>query len=340
MKGLYLPNTIRKKEEDAMSFKIPLPDTQISFYQRLDKLKKTTLQEALYKTVEKVDIGKLDKELRKYVKNSDLQLLARYGIRGEVMFVVPYLLRTNPQLIGYYRLLLGFPQKSFYTGNRGLGFGIFKSMESKGIITKAQEPLIEDLVKVLNKSSSLLLNSIEKSSISASLIRDLTLLTLGPQLRGGRNNDLGIAATKMVFEIIRQIVSPAIKESTNTKIVLSNAAGRETFIEFASDPDIIIREKLKSGKFKNWIAIEIKGGTDLSNAHNRLGEAEKSHQKARLAHYTECWTLIGFNIDLELASKESPTTDRFYHISHLADINNAEYEDFKESIIAIAGISD
>jgi hypothetical protein len=168
----------------------------------------------------------------------------------------------------------------------------------------------------------------------------LTLLTLGPQLRGGRNNDLGNAATRLVFEIIREIVESAIKDSTDTKIILSNAAGRKTLIEFASDPDIIIREKLKSGKFKNWIAIEIKGGTDLANAHNRLGEAEKSHQKAKLTNYTECWTLVGFDIDLEIASKESPTSDKFYHISSLVDKNNTEYEDFKENIIALAGISD
>ena len=27
--------------------------------------------------------------------------------------------------------------------------------------------------------------------------------------------------------------------------------------------------------------MEIKGGSDISNAHNRVGEAEKSHIKAR-----------------------------------------------------------
>lgn len=256
------------------------------------------------------------------------------------MFVVPYLLELNPSLIGYYRLLLGFSQKQFYTGDSGLGFGVFKSMETSGKISKTQEPLIEDLVIVLNKSASLLLNSIQKPSISANLFRDLSILTLGAQFRGGRNVDLGTAATKIVFEIIKEIVNPAIKESNNNKIVLNNAAGRETIIEFGSDPDVKIREKLKSGKMRNWIAIEIKGGTDVSNAHNRLGEAEKSHQKAKLDNYTECWTLIGFNIDLELAAKESPTTDKFYHIDYLADKNNAEYEDFKENIIALTGITD
>jgi hypothetical protein len=29
------------------------------------------------------------------------------------------------------------------------------------------------------------------------------------------------------------------------------------------------------------VAVEIKGGKDYSNIHNRIGEAEKSHQKAK-----------------------------------------------------------
>lgn len=323
-----------------MKFKTPIPDTQISFYERFEELKESMLQEALFETIKNADIGKIDEELRKNVSNNNLQLLAEHGIRGEVMFVVPYVLELNPRLLGYYRLLLGFPQKSFYAGQRGLGFGVFSSMESSGIISATQRSLLEECCKALNASASLLLNSFKKDSISKTLLRDLTLITLGPQLRGGRNNTLGIVATRMVFDIIREIVSPSIKVSTDTQIVLGNAAGRETYIEFASDPDIIIREKLKSGKFKNWIAIEIKGGTDVANAHNRLGEAEKSHQKAKLNSYTECWTLIGFNIDLIVASNESPATDKFYHISSLVEKDNLEYEDFKENIIALAGISD
>ena len=44
--------------------------------------------------------------------------------------------------------------------------------------------------------------------------------------------------------------------------------------------------------YNNRIAIEIKGGTDVSNLHNRLGEAEKSHQNARLLGFTQFWTII------------------------------------------------
>src|SRR5215831_11086308 len=62
-------------------------------------------------------------------------------------------------------------------------------------------------------------------------------------------------------------------------------------------------------------SIEIKGGGDLSNIHNRIGEAEKSHQKAKNEGYVECWTMVGVvDSNLDLARRESPTTDRFYHI--------------------------
>ncbi len=51
-------------------------------------------------------------------------------------------------------------------------------------------------------------------------------------------------------------------------------------IEFSSDPDVLITEKLQSG-VRYILSIEVKGGTDASNIHNRLGEAEKSHLKAK-----------------------------------------------------------
>lgn len=63
-------------------------------------------------------------------------------------------------------------------------------------------------------------------------------------------------------------------------------------IQFASDPDIVIRDVIAKNSYRNIIAIEVKGGTDVSNIHNRIGEAEKSHQKARLAGYVECWTIM------------------------------------------------
>ena len=66
-----------------------------------------------------------------------------------------------------------------------------------------------------------------------------------------------------------------------------DAAKRTVTIEIASDPDIIIREEIRPETYRNIIAIEVKGGRDFSNIHNRIGEAEKSHQKAKGKGYEQ-----------------------------------------------------
>ena len=89
-------------------------------------------------------------------------------------------------------------------------------------------------------------------------------------------------------------------------ITIKNAAGREVVIEFATDPDIVIYENIRPVPRK-LLSIEIKGGTDVSNLHNRLGEAEKSHLKAKAQGYKEFWTLLRFKgFDRERAQMESP----------------------------------
>jgi len=87
------------------------------------------------------------------------------------------------------------------------------------------------------------------------------------------------------------------------------------------------------------VAIEIKGGQDYSNVHNRIGEAEKSHQKAKLDGYAECWTIVGVAaLGMDIARRESPTTDRFYHLDRIADATSAEAVDFRECLLSRLGI--
>ncbi len=78
-------------------------------------------------------------------------------------------------------------------------------------------------------------------------------------------------------------------------------------IAVASDPDIEIMEVLNSGT-RGLVSLEIKGGQDISNIHNRIGEAEKSHQKAKQRGYFEFITLINVDIDYDILRAESPTT--------------------------------
>jgi XcyI restriction endonuclease len=144
-----------------------------------------------------------------------------------------------------------------------------------------------------------------------------------------------------VFDLIKSIVQRAIISSSESSIEMINAAGRAVKVEFASDPDICIREVLASGSYRNLVSVEIKGGKDWSNIHNRIGEAEKSHQKAKNRGYVECWTMVGVTaLDLEVARRESPTTDKFYHIDAITNPQSKEYLDFRENLRSRVGVSD
>ena len=185
----------------------------------------------------------------------------------------------------------------------------------------------------------MLLEGIGASRISVALLDDLSLLTLGPQLRGGANVKKGTAGIARVFEAIHGIVKGAATKATASRIEIRNAARRTVLIEFAADPDIILREEMAPGKYRELIAIEVKGGSDFANIHNRIGEAEKSHQKARGAGYVECWTVVNVDrINLGVARRESPTTNRFYRISQLTAAAGPEYKDFRNRLISLTGI--
>jgi hypothetical protein len=284
-----------------------------------------------------MDIARIDKELNKFVPKQSLKALARHGLRGELVFPVPCVFVQNPRLIGYYRLLLGFSQKSFYCTETGLSR--FKSMEEKGTLPKGAMDLFPELCVALIQAAVKLVDGIGAERLSRGFLDDLTLLTVGPQFRGGANNKIGTAGIVKVFEIIHNIVRGAAINSNPNQIEIRNAAGKKVLIEFAADPDIIIRVEMDKGTYRNIIAIEIKGGTDFSNIHNRIGEAEKSHQKARNAGYHECWTVVNVDrIDLVMARKESPSTNRFYCISKLMNKQDEEYHDFRNRIVSLTGI--
>ena len=316
---------------------IPVPELQIDFSFALGQIRSLYLQDALSRTVDDVDLSKLDKELATYVPQDSLKALAKHGLRGELVFPVPCLLKANPYLLGYYRLLLGFSQKEFYTTK--FGASGFKSMEVKGSLTDKNKKALPDLCKGLIGSAASLLDGIGVDRIGKEILDDLTLLTVGPQLRGGANVKKGIAGIVDVFRAIHDIVEHAETDSITSKIEIQNAAGRNVLIEFAPDPDIVIREEISKNKYRNIIAIEVKSGTDFSNIHNRVGEAEKSHQKARAAGYVECWTVVNVNrIDMDMARKESPSTNTFYRLSALKQADGDEYQDFKDRVISLTGI--
>jgi hypothetical protein len=307
---------------------------QIGFSERLRDDAEQRMLPALLDAVDTADIGALDADLQEFAGEERLRFVATRGLRGELVYATPYLLELAPQLLGYYRLLLGFSQKEFY--NKG-PFGCFKLMEHEARISSGANDLLADLCRSLCGSAWILVNNIP--GLSQKLLHELTLLTVGAEYRGSYNARLGQRMTRQVFQTVRQIVSHAIEEEADAAIVLQNAAGRLVRIEFAPDPDIAIREQLGSGELNNRIAIEVKGGKDVSNIHNRLGEAEKSHQKARASGFNQFWTLVNVpGMDLQSVQTESPTTTEVFHIDQIADEASAEHRRFRELLTAELGI--
>jgi hypothetical protein len=134
-------------------FPILTPTLQLGFYHRLVQAENSYLLPALLNQVSKLDIGKVDIELSKFVGNDKLAFVARKGLRGELVFPVPYILTSKPSLLGYYRLLLGFSQKEFYRGSMGR----FLRLENNGVLTNTTIALIDDLCRTLIDSSWILI---------------------------------------------------------------------------------------------------------------------------------------------------------------------------------------
>jgi hypothetical protein len=123
------------------------PSRQVRFHQLLIAARKTVLGDALGETLASLDPNELKLQLGTLVPKDVQQALAASGVRDEYVFPTPIVLQAQPNLIGYYRLLLGISQKAFYA--TGTGRGHFKSMEERGVIGPSQKLNLAELCKVM-----------------------------------------------------------------------------------------------------------------------------------------------------------------------------------------------
>lgn len=319
-------------------FLVLRPNLQISLYSRLQSLRTVYLREGLKATVEdeSFELPIVDAELSKLVSSKHLRRLASSGLRGEVFFPVPYLLKRNPFLLGYYRLLLGFSQKAFYSQGP---FGAFKGLEDKGRLPASLSAGMQGLCRSLIQTAGLLLDGVEPATLD--IVTDLQLLTLGPQLRGSRNVDLGQVAVDVVFNLLKGLLvrySPTVRRRT---ITLTNDSALPVEIRFGGDPDVSVVMKLGE-EDRKLVAMEIKGGTDVSNIWNRLGEAEKSHQSAKKAGFHELWTVTGVDVNASAdthttALEKSPTTTQFFYLARIVDSTSPEGVRFRKFLGSLMG---
>ena len=318
-------------------FKLSAPTLQVGFAQRLVVLRLTHLQPALLSTVKRLEIVELDRQLASLAPTAALQKLAAVGLRGESLFATPLVLAACPTLLTYYRTLLGYSQKEFYRA--GSGLTIFKRAEDGAALSPSSAGQLAALCACLNGQADYLLQGIEPIPLTQNLLNELSLLSVGPQFRGGSNNSRGESGIDLVFEIIRSAVAHAKPEVVGKKISFFNASKRRILIEVAADPDVVIREVMADNTYRPLVAIEVKAGIDASNIHNRIGEAEKSHLKAKARKFTECWTIVNVDaLDFEFAHKQSPTTNRFFKLSELSARESESRKQFDDRVVSLVGI--
>lgn len=319
-----------------INFEVLVPDAQISFSAKLETIRSMYLGEAMRQTVQTVGVAKIDRELAKYVEADYRTKVGTFGLRGEVFFPVPCLLAANPFLLGYYRLLYGFSQKQFYSQGP---FGKFATLEEKGHIPTRIEKEIPDFCRSLVGTAEMLVDGVTGTAANLTLevVKELQLLTLGPQFRGGRNNAIGDVATQTVFDLIKVIVKPYVKQEIGRTLIIENAIGHTVSIAFSNDPDIAITSKIATG-LHPILAIEIKGGKDVSNLLNRLGEAEKSHVSAKASGYPQCWTITNVEIEESKARGKSPSTNKFFYLGDLLDKKTGAYKTFEAELCSDLGI--
>lgn len=311
------------------------PSRQLGFRQLLVAARKEWLIDALKDALTSVDAERHRTQLAKYAPSSALPILGKAGVREDFVFPTPAILTENPTLIAYFRLLLGVPQKSFYSS--GSPFQSLKKAETSGVLSEAQAAKLPEFCKVMSAGLHDLLSQLSPD-LSLQDLQELPVLTLGSQFQGANNNTIGKKATHDVFQSIGKIVEEFVLERTDRVLKVRNASGRTVTVTLASDPDVTVKEAF-GDQAHAQLAIEIKGGTDKSNAHNRAGEAEKSHQKAKNKGFRDFWTLIALTgLDIAKLQGESPTTTQWFDVAQVLARKGENWEDFKERFSGAVGI--
>ena len=290
--------------------------------------------DALSEALGQLDQGIVKEQIREYVPGDVQKILASAGLRDEYVFPVPSVIENKPSLVGYYRLLLGAPQKSFYKGSTALGR--FKSMEESGTMSRRTRPLVPNFCQAMANPLAELVRQIPK--ITERDLHELPLLTFGSQLQGSNNTQIGKTAMREVFVAIKETVAKYVVATTENRLTLKNAAGRTVFISLSHDPDVCVQEQV-SDRIHHKVAIEVKGGTDVSNAHNRAGEAEKSHQKAKKFGFPEFWTIISKRgLELFKLQAESPTTNHWFDVAEVLARKGDDWDDFRQRLAGSCGV--
>jgi hypothetical protein len=206
------------------------------------------------------------------------------AIKPVLIFAHPELLQVVPRATGYYRMLSMVSIKSMKrVGKYAERFEITDSLPDSSVSFA--------MSKHFNHILSTLIESDEELNP-----REFDLwrgMAAGTQAQGSWQNNKGSAAEVAVQELLlnrartKSLLPENIRDTS--KIELSD--GR--IIQFASDPDIVIRLDKEI-----QVAIEVKGGIDAAGILERVGAALKSLRRVKQKQPTALSILILQDVSL------------------------------------------
>ena len=183
--------------------------------------------------------------------------LQALGIREEEFFAFPIVLEANPRLLGYYRLLLGFSEKAFYTTNSCLL--AFRKTEMDGLIDKLSGKDLNALCLELNEAAETFLDSAVEESLPID-VREFPVMTLGVYADGVWRNVVGQRSADSVFQAVKNIFLERrvqVDVTGRKNFSFTNTRGKRIEIFVDSAPDLGV---LEDGALKR-LCVEINRGT-------------------------------------------------------------------------------
>ena len=312
----------------------PLPaDKAIDLYNALVVARRLQLHPALATVVREIGVTIIDTELHRLVPAEALNHVGALGLRGELVFPVPSVLLRRPPLLGYYRMLLSLSKKEF---GQVLGYSRWLGAEQRGEIPERFAPDLEELCAVFIAPLVQLVYAMRE--FGERDLSDLALLTLGPSLQGGRNNVIGSRASKLVFDAVKSLVIPWVTFERDYQLIrFEMPKGLQFELVASSDPDLRV-DAIEGSSTAPLLTIEIKGGDDTSNLHNRAGEAEKSQIKARQAGYEHRWTVIRMGgSERTRVEAETPSSTLLFEAQQIMDQSGADWKRFVAEFHALIG---
>ncbi len=252
------------------------------------------------------------------------------GLPLTAAFCHPQVLRLRPHLLLWYRGLAMMSRKEISGDTRG--------PEEKG--KAVGEEGATELARVLNRHICAV---IAVGGVTLADLKGVVYSTVGATLQGKWGNEIG--KIQVVFEEfvldrlatmgqLREVRTsrgwaPWSREELRDMRVVSARLRGGCFVEFGSNPDVALFDREGEPGRLILCAMEVKGGTDESNAYYRLADAAETLQRSLHAN-EKCFTvMVSESIIapvLELLKKEpyASLVNSYYGVSQLLSDEGAQ----------------